>query len=512
MTGAETQSRDGQASPEIGMRIERQTSEFLAVVRGPDHIFEFVNGAYIRLIGGRPCLGRSFQEVLPEALDDGILARLDAVYRTGVPDRARNYTSRLAGSRQGEVRTLLVTFQFRPLRDRDGTISGVYIAGVDSAEDAGGEAALEVLQLEAHRQWAELESIYDSAPVGLALLGAERFEYRRLNEQQAEILGLLPEEVRGKTVREISPDIADAAEALFREVVSGKRVRDVELEGELPQRPGVKRSWLVSYSPIRLTDGTVDAIICTALETTELRRAERAAVQNEKLAAVGRLAGSIAHEINNPLEAITNLLYLARRSPTLEEAQGFLDAAEGELRRVAAITTQTLRFHRQSTDPRSISCDELLESSLSIYKSRLEGLGIQVLRRREANRSILCFDGEIRQVINNLIGNAIDAMSPGGGKLVLRSHEGSDLRTGRKGLWLTVADTGAGMSAEAQRRAFEPFYTTKGIAGTGLGLWISHEIVTRHRGRMLLRSSRKAGRSGSVFTIFLPFETARRNL
>ena len=510
MTGAERQSTGTGAKDQQPISFTPHESDFLAVVRGPELIFELVNAAYLRLIAGRPCLGRRFRDVLPEAIDDGILAKLEEVYRTGIPHRARNYHSQLVGDQPEETLDRLVTFQFKPLRDRDGVVSGVYIEGIDAAKHAGDEAALEMLQLETHRQWAELESLYESAPVGLALLGAQRFEYRRLNQRQAELVGLPPMQVLGRTVREVSPGVADAAEALFRQVAAGTHIRDQELSGELPHQPGEIRSWLVSYSPISLADGTVDAIICTALETTELRRAERAAVQNEKLAAVGRLAGSIAHEINNPLEAITNLLYLARHSDTLPEAQGYLDTADTELRRVAAITSQTLRFHRQSTDPRPVNCTEMMDGALAMYETRLQGLGITVTKSKRACKPVMCFDGEIRQVINNLVGNAIDAMSPAGGRLTLRSREGTHWRTGHKGLWLTVADSGIGMSAEAQRRAFEPFFTTKGIGGTGLGLWISGEIIKRHRGTLTLRSSQRPGRSGTVFSLFLPFDAVTR--
>jgi signal transduction histidine kinase len=123
---------------------------------------------------------------------------------------------------------------------------------------------------------------------------------------------------------------------------------------------------------------------------------------------------------------------------------------------------------------------------------------------------VLCFEGEIRQVISNLLINAVDAMHPGGGRLLLRSREGRDHATGRAGLILTIADTGTGMSRETLGRIFEPFYTTKGLGGTGLGLWISKEILERHKGRLRVRSSQAPGRTGTVFALFLPFDAATR--
>ena len=152
----------------------------------------------------------------------------------------------------------------------------------------------------------------------------------------------------------------------------------------------------------------------------------------------------------------------------------------------------------------------MIEAGLSLFTGKLDSLSIQTERRKRARRPVLCFDGEIRQVLNNLIGNAIDAMSTGGGKLLLRSREGTEWRSGRPGLWLTVGDTGSGMSGEAAHRAFEAFFTTKGSSGTGLGLWISSEIVKRHGGRLLLRSRQEKPRSGTVFSLFLPFAAVPR--
>jgi PAS domain S-box-containing protein len=509
MTGIEQENQALSVALERQQRLFQQSPSFLAVLRGPEHIFEFANDAYQRLLGGRTLIGRRVREAIPEAEPQGFLRILDSVYRTGRTYRGRDQRFNLVDPATGKTHTVTLTFQYKALRELNGQISGIYAEGSDVTERAEDEAALDFIRRETERRWAELESVYESAPVGLALFGAERFEHRRLNRVQAEIIGLPPEEVIGKTLREVYPDVADSAEALFREVAAGKQVRDVELSGELPQRPGEKRSWIVSYAPIWV-EGRVESIICTALETTELRNAERVALQNEKLAAVGRLAASIAHEINNPLEAVTNLLFLAKNSDSLESSREYLEIAESELRRVSAITTQTLRFHRQASEPRAVACDDLLGTALAIYQGRLTSAGIPVRKRKRAQLPVICFDGEIRQVLNNLIGNATDALTTYGGTLFLRSREGTDPRTGRAGLWLTVADTGIGMSPETLRRAFEPFFTTKGIGGTGLGLWISREIITRHHGRLLVKSSQHPGHHGTVMSLFLPFDATRR--
>ena len=256
-------------------------------------------------------------------------------------------------------------------------------------------------------------------------------------------------------------------------------------------------------------DGTPQRMVGINIDVHERKSAEETLIRTEKLAAVGRLASSIAHEINNPLESVTNLLYLARTNETIpDEVRHYLTMAEMELRRASAITTQTLRFHKQSTRPVEMTCDDLIGSVLTIYHSRLVNSKIKVEKRKHAERPVLCMDGEIRQVMSNLIGNAIDAMHPDGGRLLLRSRVGHDWKTAREGLVVTVADTGSGIAAETATRMFEAFFSTKGIGGTGLGLWISKEIIDRHQGRLLLRTSQARGCSGTVFALFLPFVAA----
>lgn len=190
----------------------------------------------------------------------------------------------------------------------------------------------------------------------------------------------------------------------------------------------------------------ISGIILLGVDVTESKRAEQVLLQSEKLNAVGRLASSIAHEINNPLEAVTNLLYLAQQTAVSPKAQHYLEAAEVELPRVSAIANQTLRFYQQSTNPKPVTSDDLIGATLPLYQGRLANSHVNVERRYRTSRAVSCFDGEIRQVLSNFIGNAIDAMSLSGGRLLIRSREGTDWTTGRLGVILTVADTGSGMS------------------------------------------------------------------
>jgi PAS domain S-box-containing protein len=298
-----------------------------------------------------------------------------------------------------------------------------------------------------------------------------------------------------------------AALARLRESVTrAARGEFIRYEIPLTRPDGETITFDFSLSPVQNSKGEVIFLVPEGRDITGLKRAELALLQSEKLAVVGRLAASIAHEINNPLEAVTNLLYLARGNPDTTQVQEFLSLAERELRRVSVISNQTLRFYRQSTGPKKIPCQDLLEGVLSMHQGRLINSHVRVEQRLKANRPLLCFDGEVRQVLNNLIGNAIDALHPGGGRLCIRTREGTNWRTGRHGAVITIADTGLGMSPKVLKKIFEPFFTTKGIGGTGLGLWVSKEIVSRHEGDLRVRSSQKEGSRGTVFALFLPFE------
>ena len=388
------------------------------------------------------------------------------------------------------------------------TPEGIVTFSRDITEQKRAQEELLEKSEQAERQRIEIETVYRTAPIGLALFDTKDFRYLRLNDRQAEFFGLKPEQVVGRTLTEMAP--IEGLKELFDQVLEKKPIVNFPLEGELVTAPAEHRHWTVSYYPVIAADGTVQAITAASLEVTAQKRAEQALIQSEKLAAVGRLASSIAHEINNPLEAVTNLLYLTDLSENLDDVKGYVRMAELELRRVSAIANQTLRFHKQSTSPQQITATQLIDSVLSLLQSRIVNCRIQVERRDNSSALVRCFEGEIRQVLSNLIGNAIDAMQRFPGRLFLRSHAGTDWATERHGLFITVADTGEGIARSDQHRILEPFYTTKGMQGTGLGLWVSADIVRRHEGVLRFRSSQEEGSSGTVFTVFLPFEAAVR--
>ena len=389
-----------------------------------------------------------------------------------------------------------------PVRDPSGTVLHWLGVAQDIHASKTYTASLRAEQMETERRRAELESIYETTPIGLALLDPVHFTFLNLNEHEASMLGASRDQLLGRPLYEIAPpEKMPGLLELMRSVAAGTPVRNHLLEGELTPRPGEQRAWTVSYTPIFNADGSVRAISTASIEITQQKRAEAALIQSEKLAAVGRLASSISHEINNPLEAITNLLYLIAMNDALPgELKTYVEVAQAELTRVSQIATQTLRFHRQAVAPTLVTPADLVDAVIHLYTGRLSNSNIKVDARYSTSTRILCFENDIRQVLNNLIANAIDAMR-NGGRLMVRAHQVS---APVPGVRITIADTGHGMNTETLARIFEPFFTTKDLNGTGLGLWISAGILERHQGRMSVRSSDQPGRHGTVFTLILP--------
>jgi signal transduction histidine kinase len=244
------------------------------------------------------------------------------------------------------------------------------------------------------------------------------------------------------------------------------------------------------------------------------QQAEQALRQSEKLAVAGRLAASITHEINNPLEAVTNLLYLIETSQDLNSVKEYARLASDELKRVAEITAHTLNFHRQPINPVMVDIPDVIDSVLTLYRQRLKSAGISVEREYDRAPRVLGMSGELRQLFANLIGNAADAMRMGG---VLKIRvKGVSARTGANpreaGVRVLVADSGSGIAPQHKKRIFEPFFSTKGNTGTGLGLWVSASIVEKHSGSVQVRSCTNPQNPGTVFSVFLPAEQSQPHL
>jgi PAS domain S-box-containing protein len=265
--------------------------------------------------------------------------------------------------------------------------------------------------------------------------------------------------------------------------------------------------WLESQGTCQFDEeGRVTRVLGVLWDVTDRKRAEEAMLRAEKLAVAGRLAASVAHEINNPLEAVTNLLYLVSLADSLDTAQNHARVALDELMRVSMITQQTLKFHRQTGIPQEALFSEIVSSVLTLFKARLDAAHIRVDLQMKSEKRVMCMPSEVQQIFANLISNAIDAM-PDGGRLGIRVHASRDWRNETvQGMRITFHDSGTGISRTAMRHVFEPFFTTKAETGTGLGMWVVAQLIERHQGHVQLWSARKPGRSGTAISVFLPFQ------
>lgn len=352
----------------------------------------------------------------------------------------------------------------------------------------------------------EIETIYANAPIALFLVTAHDHRILRANRQQAELLGIPQEELAGKTLDEVI-GLPELQETLDR-VSKGTPVYNQVVSGELRTNPGVRHYLLINAFPNFGEDGVVESISVAGSDITAQKRAEDALVQADKLAAVGRLAASISHEINNPLEAVTNLLYLVHNDPELSsESCEYIKLAESEVARVSQIAAQTLRFHRHAIGAVSLTPQQVVEPVVAMYQGRLKSNHVRVQRDYRDDKQMFVFEGDVRQILNNLISNAIDAMKDGG-LIRVRTRSATCPRLGVPGTRITVADSGHGMNRDTVNHIFEPFYTTKGAAGSGLGLWISHTLAKRHGGALCVRSCKRGTsqihKSGTTFSLFVP--------
>ena len=275
-------------------------------------------------------------------------------------------------------------------------------------------------------------------------------------------------------------------------------------QGDCATVLGKMKSWDVKITPALDGQGNIERLIAVSRDITELRNAQTALMEAEKIAATGRLAASIAHEINNPLEAITNVIFIAKTSEDVPlQVRHQLDLADRELMRVAQIAQQTLGFYRDDSRDIWIPVSRLLQELLMIYQRRLDQKRIQTTIDVDAELEFFGKQGELKQTLSNLLANAIDASSPGG-RLWLGARLSRDWSNGQKrGVRFTLMDNGSGMPPEVQRRVFLPFFTTKIDRGTGIGLWITKGLIEKNGGFLRFRS-RQGAHPGTAMTFFLP--------
>jgi PAS domain S-box-containing protein len=274
------------------------------------------------------------------------------------------------------------------------------------------------------------------------------------------------------------------------------------IELRLRRHDGSFRYFLARALPLLNANGEVERWVGSCADIHDQKLAEEALRRSEKLAATGRLAASIAHEINNPLASVVNSLYLALREPTLTPSvRELLQTADDELARVAHITTQTLRFHRQSKAASWSDLSEVMQSVLNLFRRRFATRRIEILSECAPDARVWCFEDELRQVFANLVSNALDATADGG-RVRIRVRNACVDRI--DGVRVTVADNGCGIRPEIRQRIFEPFFSTKDETGLGLGLWVSDGILRKHSARVSLRSNTAPDRHGTAFSLFFP--------
>jgi PAS domain S-box-containing protein len=336
------------------------------------------------------------------------------------------------------------------------------------------------------------DAIYSTTPEGIIT---------SWNRGAEALYGFSAEEAVGRHVAMTAPP--ERAHEIPQHTMRLKRGEHIEsYQTERMRKDGSRLTVLLSISPLRNNKGAVVGSSAIARDIGAQRRAEEALRRNEKLATAGRLTATIAHEINNPLEAVTNLLYLAQRDPV--RRNDYLIQAEEEVQRIAAIARQTLGLVREAASAKPLNVAEALDQVLRLYLRKLEAKHIQTDKQYDAAANILGFAGELRQLFSNLILNAIEAMGDRGRLQVRVSRARTWSGRPRAGVRITIADNGSGICRSDMAHLFEPFYTTKKDIGTGLGLWLSHGIVQKHGGSIRVRSSTTPGRNGTVFSIFLP--------
>jgi PAS domain S-box-containing protein len=321
------------------------------------------------------------------------------------------------------------------------------------------------------------------------------------NQSAERIFGWTEQEIVGKSVLTIiPPELHSDEPGILAKIRAGERIE--HFETVRVRKNGERVNISLTVSPVKDRDGKIIGAAKIARDITQQKKLEEALHTTERLASVGRLAATVAHEINNPLEAVTNFIYLAKQHPDLpKELHGYLNNADQELRRVAHIAQQTLGFYRDNSRPVILPVSQLVADVLTVYRRKLEYKGIQIEEQIEPGVTTHA-GGELKQVLSNLIANAIDASSDGG-HIIVRARSSRNLRSGLEGIRITVADNGSGIPKDIQTQLFLPFFTTKKDVGTGLGLWIAKDLVDRKGGEIRFRSRNRAP-SGTAMSIFLP--------
>ncbi|MFZ0662252.1 MAG: response regulator [Acidobacteriaceae bacterium] len=345
------------------------------------------------------------------------------------------------------------------------------------------------------RQW---QTTFDALSDGLALADSDRVVLRA-NRAFLRLLSLKSSEVEGCGISHIFQSSFQMPLPEFS--------RD-DASFQFSELPAASNWFRVRYDKIPGDSERDGGSILLITDITDQKKLHETLKMSERLAATGRLAHTIAHEINNPLEALSNLIYIAQeKESTNSDTQSYLRQASIELDRVSQITKQILAYHRDSKRPIPVAANELIDSVLAMFRAPLSANRVTLSKRLASSRLISVHPGETRQAFGNLIANALDAMSASGGKLIVRCFDATDERSQRRGVRIVLSDSGAGIPQSAYAHIFDAFYTTKELHGSGVGLWLTSEVIAKHGGRIRLRSRTEGRYRGTLFDVFLPEHT-----
>jgi two-component system CheB/CheR fusion protein len=353
-------------------------------------------------------------------------------------------------------------------------------------------------------EFASIVESTDDAIIGKNLMGI----ITSWNKGAERLYGYTTAEVIGKNISLLSPpDRSDELVEIMQRIRRGEGVDHYETERRT--KDGRLLDISLTISPIYDAQGQLKGAAVIGRDITETKRAEAALRLSERLASVGRLAATITHEINNPLESIGNVLFLLSQHELSAEDSTLIRYAQEELRRVMQIVRQTLAFNRVVSFPAEFVVKDAMEDVLDMYQRKIQNSRVKVERQYEFDGKILAHAVEIRQVFANLVRNAVEALKAGGNLLVVLrvSRSWKDLNV--RGVRIVVVDDGAGIPERVRSQIFNPFFSTKEEQGTGLGLWVSRQIINRHGGSIRFRT--RVGR-GTCFSVFLPLRPPSRDL
>jgi PAS domain S-box-containing protein len=464
------------------------SSEDAIITKNLDGIVTSWNPAATRIFGYQPqeMIGQPILKLIPPHLhhqEPFILGKLKAGEQI-----AHFETERV----RKDGRLIFVSLTISPVRDRQGTVMGVSKIARDITE-------LRQMDIVRNRLAAIVESA-DDAILSKDLNGI----ITSWNGAAERIFGYSEQEMVGASILVLVPEELHSEEPLILgKIRAGEPIEHYETIRLT--KDGKRLNVSLTISPLRDASGTVVGASKVLRDITQRKRMEQSLVQAEKLSASGRMAASIAHEINNPLEAVLNLIYLARSNSTDPEVKTYLNTAESELVRLSHIAKQTLGFYREQNSAALVSLTELVGDVLRIYTSKLREAGVAVETRFESSRQVAVKKGEMMQVISNLVTNAMYAMTPQG---TLRVSIEDGFCEGREALMLSIEDNGRGIPVENLQKIFEPFFTTRGSIGTGIGLWVAKQFIAGHSGTIEVESSTDPASHGTRFRICLPFENS----